>query len=82
VTKAGAIASILATAAAWLYLFHESNWGKNADYLFLGMLPAASIVGVSALTLVVVSFLTRPPSTEVVQRFFDDGSATAGQAAA
>ena len=29
--------------AAWVYLFHEAEWGVNKDYLFHGMLPAAAI---------------------------------------
>ena len=52
VTTAGAIASIVAALAAWGYLFHESGWGANKDYLFLGMLPAATIVVAAAVTLV------------------------------
>ena len=59
VTTAGAMASIMATLATWGYLFHESGWGGNDKYLFLGMLPAAPIVIAGAATLVIVSFLTR-----------------------
>ena len=69
VTSKGAIASILATAAAWLCLFADSNWG-GTEKLFLGMMPAASIVFASAVTLVVVSLLTKPPAQEVIERFF------------
>ncbi len=72
VTTAGAIASIVATLAAWVYLFRESHWGAHKDYLFQGMLPAAAIFAASAVTIVVVSLLTRPPAEEVVQRFFED----------
>ena len=71
-TTAGAIASIAATLAAWVYLFHESGWGKNKDYLFQGMLPAAAIFAASAVTIVVVSLVTRPPTADVVGRFFED----------
>jgi SSS family solute:Na+ symporter len=70
VTTAGAIASIIAAAAAWLYLFGRSGWGADEAFLFLGMMPAASIVFTSAATLIVVSLLTRPPAKEVVDRFF------------
>ena len=70
VTTAGAIASIVATLAAWAYLFHESNWGADKDYLFHGMLPAAAIFAASAVTIVIISLVTRPPAAEVVQRFF------------
>ncbi len=71
VTSVGAIASILATAASWLYLFADSNWGKT-EKLFLGMMPAASIVFVSAATLIAVSLVTRPPAKEVIERFFPE----------
>jgi solute:Na+ symporter, SSS family len=70
VTTAGAIASILVAAASWLYLFQQSDWGNNERFLFLGTLPAASIVLASTVTLVVVSLATRPPAAEVVERFF------------
>jgi solute:Na+ symporter, SSS family len=72
VTTAGALASIAATVAAWLLLFSQWFFGNSEKYLFLGMMPAASIVAVSALTLVVVSLLTRPPAREVVERFFPE----------
>jgi len=69
-TKAGAIASVLATAVAWLLLFRQSDWGADRSYLFLGMMPVASIIAVSAVTLVGVSLVTRPPDTATVERFF------------
>jgi SSS family solute:Na+ symporter len=71
VTSAGAIASILAAAASWLYLFADSNWGKT-EKLFLGMMPAASIVFISAVTLIAVSLVTQPPAKEVIERFFPE----------
>ncbi len=70
VTAAGAIASIVAALAAWGCLFRESGWGANKDYLFLGMLPAATIVFAATATIIVVSLVTKPPAKEVVERFF------------
>src|SRR5208283_4453320 len=70
VTSSGAIASVVAALAAWGYLFHESGWGADKDYLFKGMLPAATIVCLAAVTLIVVSLMTKPPAKEVVDRFF------------
>lgn len=72
VTTAGAIASIISTLTAWVWLFRESKWGANKDYLFHGMLPAAAIFAASAATIVVVSLVTRPPAAEVVSRYFSD----------
>jgi SSS family solute:Na+ symporter len=77
-TTAGAIASIVATLTVWVYLFAESEWGKNKDYLFHGMLPAAAIFAASAVTIVVVSLVTRPPAAEVVNRFFSGEEEAAG----
>jgi SSS family solute:Na+ symporter len=70
VTAAGGMASIAATAIAWLLLFRASHWGVTKDYLFLGMMPVATIFAASAASLVLVSLLTRPPAREVVDRFF------------
>ncbi|MFQ5500981.1 MAG: sodium:solute symporter [Phycisphaerae bacterium] len=70
VTKAGAYASILTTAAAWLILFAQSGYGANREYLFLGMMPVATIVGAAAVALVLVSLVTRPPSSETIGKFF------------
>ncbi len=72
VTTAGAIASIVATLASWTWLFGQADWAKNKDYLFHGMLPAAPIFTTSAVALIAVSLVTRPPAAEVVQRFFSD----------
>jgi hypothetical protein len=35
-------------------------------------MPAASIVFVSAATLIAVSLVTRPPAKEVIERFFPE----------
>ncbi len=72
VTAAGAIGSIVAALASWVYLFHESGWGVNKDYLYHGMMPAATIFFVATVALVVVSLVTKPPAREVVDRFFSD----------
>ena len=81
VTTAGAIASIVATLASWTWLFRQADWGKNKDYLFHGMLPAAPIFTASAVAIIAVSLVTRPPAAEVVQRFFgDEADAAVGSA--
>ena len=70
VTAVGAIGSIVAALAVWVYLFRESGWGMNKDYLFMGMMPAAPIFFAATVALVVVSLITRPPAKDVVERFF------------
>ncbi|MCH7814518.1 MAG: hypothetical protein IID40_10930 [Planctomycetes bacterium] len=69
VTKVGAYASVLTLAVVWLVLFAQSGYGADRAYLFLKMMPVATMVGASGLALVVVSLLTRPPSTATVDKF-------------
>ena len=85
-TKAGVITSILATAVTWFVFFYdgllkeiiyflrhpdETPTPGGGDYLIWGMMPVAIIFTVSALTLVVVSLLTRPPAAATIDKFFD-----------
>lgn len=82
-TAPGAIASVLVTGLTWFLLFRESDFGKNARYTFpeeaisLGplvippMLSVVTIFAASAVTLVVVSLITKPPREEIIERFFD-----------
>jgi SSS family solute:Na+ symporter len=70
VTKAGAYACVLAAAAVWIYLFRESGFGANREYLFAGMMPVATMIGSSTLALIVVSLVTPPPSKATVEKFF------------
>lgn len=70
VTTPGAIASILTTALVWFVLFRNAQYGADRGYLFLQMMPAATIFACSAVALVAVSLLTKPPRAEVVARYF------------
>lgn len=70
VTKAGAYACVLTAAAAWIYLFRDSGFGADREYLFLGMMPVATIIGLSTFALVAVSLFTSPPSQATVNKFF------------
>lgn len=77
-TKAGAMASIVVTAATWLVLFWRSGFGDNRGYVFpeapsaYGVHPIVTITGASLLAAVVVSLLTRPPDAEVVRKYFPE----------
>lgn len=71
VTKAGAYACVITAAAAWIYLFDQSDYGGNRDYLFLNMMPVATMVFLSTLSLVVVSLVTSPPSPATIKKFFE-----------
>lgn len=69
VTKEGAYAGIIAAVLAWIYYFHQSGYG--GEYVVgPGIVPAAICFAVSALALVVVSFGTKPPSQETLDKFF------------
>jgi len=68
-TKAGAIACVLSTAAAWIILFANSGYGKSEGLVF-HMMPVTFIFAASAISLVVVSLMTQPPSEETLAKFF------------
>ena len=69
-TRAGAYACVLTAAACWWWLFAKSGYGAGAQFLFMGMMPVATIVGASTAALILVSLATKPPSAETVERFF------------
>ena len=64
----------LATAVSWIWLFSMSGFGANRDFLFLNMMPVATMVAASSLALIVVSLLTAPPSAATIEKFFGRGS--------
>jgi len=75
VTRAGAFASLVTTAAVWGFLFYrdmiaEKPPGADDELLIAGMMPVAIMVAASTLALVVVSLMTRPPAETTVDRFF------------
>jgi len=72
VTKAGAFASVLVTGAVWFGLFAASDYGADRKFLLGGMMPVTAMFAACAITLVVVSLLTRPPAGETLGRFFPD----------
>jgi len=72
VTRAGAIASVLAAAVVWVLLFQQSGWGEDRRYLFHGMMPVATIFAASTVALVAVSLVTRPPSERTINRYFSE----------
>lgn len=74
VTRAGAIASVLTTGAVWFLLFREGGYGATPGFLFLGMLPVATIFAASAVSLVVVSLLTKAPREATLRKFFPNAS--------
>jgi len=76
VTRAGAIASVLVMATVWFVLFYQGLLGPlsrgeamEGDYLLWGMMPVTFIFAASAVTLVVVSLMTKPMPQAVVDRY-------------
>jgi SSS family solute:Na+ symporter len=82
-TAAGAIAGILAAFGSWCYLFYQSQFGLIADYSVdipfgesvIRTMPVATMVLASTVATLLVSLITRPPSEEILKRFFPKGSA-------
>jgi SSS family solute:Na+ symporter len=77
-TAPGAYACVIAAIVSWIYLFAQSNFGKNRDYtldLVLGgvtyeTMPVLTMFICSTVALVVVSLVTKPPREEVLEKFF------------
>lgn len=69
-TKAGAYACVLAAITVWLYTFSQSGFGANAGYTLFGVMPVATMVTVSAVTMIAVSLVTKPPEESHLKRFF------------
>jgi SSS family solute:Na+ symporter len=69
-TSAAAHACVLVTALVWFILFRASNYGLESEALVLGMTPVTFIVAASAITIVVVSLFTTPPSQHTIDKFF------------
>ena len=82
VTKAGALACVGVTTIVWCVLFYkdiiaEKPAGMEDELLIAGMMPVTFIFLASAVSLFVVSLLTKKPSQETVDKFFDPGTQAA-----
>lgn len=75
-TAAGAFASIISVVVVWSALFYRDiiavkpAGAASDELLIFGMMPVAVIVAVSAISLVVVSLVTRKPSEDTIRKFF------------
>lgn len=68
-TKEGAICSILAATGTWFYYFQKAGYGGEF-FIGPGIVPAAVCFAAAAVTIVVVSLATKPPSQETLNKFF------------
>lgn len=73
-TQAAALVSVALTALVWTGLFAASDFGGNRQFLPFGMLPVAIVFATCAISVVVVSLLTRPPPPSHLARFFTNTS--------
>lgn len=69
-TKAGAYVSVILTAIAWFGLFAASDYGHDREFLIGGMMPVTIMFATCAVSLVVVSLMTKPPTDETLLKFF------------
>ena len=74
-TRVGAVACVLVTALVWSVLFYRDIFmpkppGSEDEALLWGMMPVTVIFAASAVTLIVVSLMTKPPRGEIVDKFF------------
>lgn len=74
VTSTAAFVSVVATAAVWLGLFAASGYGTDRKFLLGGMLPVATVFATCAISVVVVSLFTKPPSAATLAKFFPQKS--------
>ena len=70
VTRIGALTSIAVMAITWFILFRAADYGADRSYLVGGAMPAAVIFASCAVSLIIVSLLTPPPSQATLNRFF------------
>jgi SSS family solute:Na+ symporter len=70
-TKTGAVATVLTTAALWIYFFGKSWSAPGYTVLGSGIMPVAVILVASSLAMVVGSLLSQPPPRKHVDRFFE-----------
>ena len=67
-----ATSAVLAAALSWLYLFRDSGYAANPNYTFLNVMPVATMVFLSTVSMILVSLVTKPPSAATLKKFFKD----------
>lgn len=75
-TAAGVVSGTIAMLFSWVYLFRDSGWGAERDYVVelysneVPVMPVTVIILCSTLAMVITSLLTRPPSQKTLDKFF------------
>jgi SSS family solute:Na+ symporter len=73
VTSVAAIATVIVAAVTWFALFYTADFGRS--YLLLtswSLMPVTLMLGVTILTLIVVSLFTAPPSEKTLATYFPE----------
>ncbi len=70
-TKHGVLASIFSVILLWLFFF--LRYWQTSGYTVggTGIMPVSVIILVSTLILIIVSLITKPPSSETIDRYFN-----------
>ncbi len=75
-TAAGAFACVISTVLVWSILFYRDiiaakpAGAASDETLIFGLMPVALIIAVSALSLVLVSLMTKKPGDDTIRKFF------------
>ena len=77
-TAIGAISSVVAMSAAWIWMFVQSDYAgkpfsfpaKAWEWPVPSFMPVVSLTVLSTVVMVVVSLVTRPPNEETIKRYF------------
>ena len=80
-TAAGALASVIVTAATWIFFFARGWSTPGYSINGTGLMPVVIMFAASTLAVVVVSLLTRPPDDADVDRFITRASSRTGSTA-
>lgn len=74
-SKMGAYACVLAAFGTWAWLFVQSDFGKNEEFMLTlpgnyDVMPVTGMIAASTVALVVVSLVTPKPSQATLDKFF------------
>ena len=71
-TRLGVFAAIISVILLWFY-FLLQNW-QTPGYSVggIGIMPAAILIAVSSVALIIVSLLTKPPKLQTLEKFFNE----------
>ncbi len=72
-TKYGAFASIISVMVLWIYFFIQGWETPGYTVGGTGIMPVAVIFAVSTVAMIIGSLISKPPDSDVVQKFFSTG---------